>query len=52
MDVHRTLDFQNTYGALPDVKLEQDDKLEEMWEKMGAEIKSAFLTMLHVTPES
>ena len=36
--------FQNTYGALPDVEIEQDDKLEEMWEKMGAEIKSAFLT--------
>ena len=29
--------FQNTYGALPDVEIEQDDKLEEMWEKMGAE---------------
>ena len=46
--------FQNTYGALaalPDVEIEQDDKLEEMWEKIGAEIKSAFLTMLHVTPE-
>ena len=43
--------FQNTYGALPDVEIEQDDKLEEMWGKMGAEIKSAFLTMLHVTPE-
>ena len=43
--------FQNTYGALPDVEIEQDDKLEEMWGKMGAEIKSAFLAMLHVTPE-
>ena len=43
--------FQNTYGALPDVEIEQDDKLEEMWREMGAEIKSAFLTMLHVTPE-
>ena len=43
--------FQNTYGALPDVEIEQDDKLEEMWGKMGAEIKSAFLTMLNVTPE-
>ena len=29
----------------------KDDKFEEMWEKMGAEIKSAFLTMLLVTPE-
>ena len=27
--------FQNTYGALPDVEIEQDDKLEEMWGKMG-----------------
>ena len=43
--------FQNTYGALPDVEIEQDDKLKEMWEKMGAEITSAFLTMLHVGPE-
>ena len=36
---------------MPDVEVEQDDKLEEMWGKMGAEIKSAFMTMLHVTPE-
>ena len=39
--------FQNKYGALPDVEIEQDDNFEEMWEIMGAEIKSAFLTMLH-----
>ena len=48
--------FRNTYGAVPDVEIEQDDKLKEMWKKMGAEIKSAFMTMLHhkpayVTPE-
>ena len=43
--------FQKFYGALPDVQIEQDDKFEEMSETMGAEIKSACLTMLHVTPE-
>ena len=43
--------FQNRYGALPDREIEPDDKLEEMWGKMGAVIRSAFLTMLHVTPE-
>ena len=37
---------------MPDVEIDQDDKFEEMWETMGAEmIKSSFLTMLHVTPE-
>ena len=39
------------YGALPGVEIEQDDNFEEMWETMGADIKSAFLRMLHVTPE-
>ena len=34
--------FQNMYGTLPDVEIEQDAKFEEMWETMGAEIKSAF----------
>ena len=43
--------FQNTYAALPDLEIEQDDKLEEMWVKMGAEIKFAFLIMLHISPE-
>ena len=37
-------------GALP-VEIEQDEKFEEMWETMGAEIKSACLKMLHETPE-
>ena len=50
MDVHIGTS-ENTYGALPDVEIEQDDKFEEMWGKMGAEIKSAVLIMLHVTPE-
>ena len=40
--------FQNIYGALPGVEIEQDERFEEMWETMGAEIKSAFLTMLHI----
>ena len=39
------------YGALPDVEIEQDDKLQKMWEMLGAEIKSSGLTMLHVTPQ-
>ena len=34
--------FQNTYVSFPDVEIDQDDNLEEMWGKMGAEIKSAF----------
>ena len=38
--------FQNIYhdGALPGVEIEEDERFGEMWEKMGAEIKSAFLT--------
>ena len=45
--------FQNIYGALPGVEIEQDERpgFEEMWETMGAEIKSACLTTLHVPPE-
>ena len=31
--------------------MEQDERFEEMWETMGAEIKSACLRMLHVNPE-
>ena len=27
--------FQNTYGALSDVEIKQDDKLGEMWGEMG-----------------
>ena len=37
--------------ALPAVEIEQDDVLEVIWKKIGVEIKSAFLRMLHVTPE-
>ena len=43
--------FQNVNGVLPGVEIEQDDKFEEMWETIGAEIKSSFLRMLYVTPE-
>ena len=43
--------FRNTYEALPDEAIEQNDNFEEIRKNMGAEIKSAFLTMLHVTPE-
>ena len=35
---------------MPD-EIEQDKKFEDMWETIWAEIKSACLTMLHVTPE-
>ena len=35
------------YWSLPDVEIEHDDK----FKTLGAEIKSACLTMLHVTPE-
>ena len=52
MDVHWTLVLPiYIYGALPDVEIKQDDKFEEMWETIGTEIKSAFFTVLHVTPE-
>ena len=32
-----TSKFQNMYGSLPDVEIEQDDKFEEIWETLGAE---------------
>ena len=40
--------FQNDYGLLPDVEI-QDDKFDDIWEKMGAEIRSKLVTMLPVT---
>ena len=49
MDVHWTLVL--LYGALPDVEIKQNDRFDESWETMGAEIKSDVLTMLHVIPE-
>ena len=50
--------FKNTYGVLPNeiihgiecVRMDLD-AFENMWEQMGAELKSAFLKMLPVKPE-
>ena len=51
MDVHLTLVLPKNVWGLARCRNQKDDKLKEMWEKMGAEIKSSFLTMLHFTPE-
>ena len=41
--------FPNEDGLLPHVDVEEN-KFDEIWEKLGAEFKSKSLTMLPVTP--